>query len=145
MKFLNEFRAGFIYGKGLKCLKKNNYASAAAFFEKACSINPEYRKKGYATYYLGLCYYKLGDKRKAKEEMSIAFNVLHKKVVNEKNQRDIEYFNALSNAWIDCGALRTYRHFPNTGSRKSWAAGDAAARGVWLALTAMKVGVFCII
>jgi tetratricopeptide (TPR) repeat protein len=100
MKFLNEFRSGFIYGKGLKCLKKNNYASAAAFFEKACSINPEYRKKGYATYYLGLCYYKLGDKRKAKEEMSIAFNVLHKKVVNEKNQRDIEYFNALSNAYI---------------------------------------------
>ncbi len=33
--------------------------------------------------------------------------------------------NALSNAWIDGGALRTYRHAPNTGSRKSWAAGDA--------------------
>ncbi len=32
--------------------------------------------------------------------------------------------NALSNAWIDGGALRTYRHAPNTGSRKSWAAGD---------------------
>ena len=36
--------------------------------------------------------------------------------------------NALSNAWIDGGALRTYRHAPNTGSRKSWAAGDAAGR-----------------
>ncbi len=38
--------------------------------------------------------------------------------------------NAVSNAWIDGGALRTYRHAPNTGSRKSWAAGDATSRGV---------------
>ncbi|MCH8895586.1 MAG: bifunctional 2-methylcitrate dehydratase/aconitate hydratase [Proteobacteria bacterium] len=45
--------------------------------------------------------------------------------------------NALSNAWIDGGALRTYRHAPNTGSRKSWAAGDATSRGVRLALIAM--------
>src|SRR5215213_6917529 len=36
--------------------------------------------------------------------------------------------NALSNAFIDGGALRTYRHAPNTGSRKSWAAGDATSR-----------------
>jgi len=46
--------------------------------------------------------------------------------------------NALSNAWVDGAALRTYRHAPNTGSRKSWAAGDAAARGVFLALLAHK-------
>src|SRR5690606_35841095 len=45
--------------------------------------------------------------------------------------------NALSNAWIDGGALRTYRHAPNTGSRKSWAAGDATSRAVRLALIAM--------
>ncbi len=45
--------------------------------------------------------------------------------------------NALSHAWIDGGALRTYRHAPNTGSRKSWAAGDATSRGVRLALIAM--------
>jgi 2-methylcitrate dehydratase len=45
--------------------------------------------------------------------------------------------NAVSNAWIDGGTLRTYRHAPNTGSRKSWAAGDASARGVRLALMAM--------
>jgi len=44
---------------------------------------------------------------------------------------------AVSNAWIDGGALRTYRHAPNTGSRKSWAAGDATARGVRLALIAL--------
>ncbi|MDX1498429.1 MAG: bifunctional 2-methylcitrate dehydratase/aconitate hydratase [Woeseiaceae bacterium] len=44
---------------------------------------------------------------------------------------------ALSHAWIDGGALRTYRHAPNTGSRKSWAAGDATSRGVRLALIAM--------
>jgi 2-methylcitrate dehydratase len=42
--------------------------------------------------------------------------------------------NAVSNAWLDGGSLRTYRHAPNTGSRKSWAAGDATARGVRLAL-----------
>jgi 2-methylcitrate dehydratase len=48
-----------------------------------------------------------------------------------------QIINALSNAWIDGGALRTYRHHPNTGSRKSWAAGDATSRGVRLALIAM--------
>src|SRR5438876_7713163 len=46
--------------------------------------------------------------------------------------------NAVSNAWLDGGALRTYRHAPNTGSRKSWAAGDATSRGVQHALMAMK-------
>lgn len=46
--------------------------------------------------------------------------------------------NAVSQAWIDGPSLRTYRHAPNTGSRKSWAAGDAAARGVWMALITMK-------
>jgi len=45
--------------------------------------------------------------------------------------------NALSHAWIDGGALRTYRHAPNTGSRKSWAAGDATSRAVRLALIVM--------
>ena len=45
---------------------------------------------------------------------------------------------ALSNAWLDGQALRTYRHAPNTGSRKSWAAGDATARAVWLALLAER-------
>src|SRR2546425_10125329 len=41
--------------------------------------------------------------------------------------------NAASQAWVDGQALRTYRHAPNTGSRKSWAAGDAASRAVRLA------------
>jgi len=45
--------------------------------------------------------------------------------------------NVLSNAWIDGGPLRTYRHEPNTGFRKSWAAGDATSRGVRLALMGM--------
>ena len=45
--------------------------------------------------------------------------------------------NALSHAWIDGCSLRTYRHAPNTGSRKSWAAGDATSRAVRLALIAM--------
>ena len=47
-----------------------------------------------------------------------------------------EVINAISHAWIDGSALRTYRHAPNTGSRKSWAAGDATARGVRLAFMA---------
>jgi 2-methylcitrate dehydratase len=45
---------------------------------------------------------------------------------------------ALSQAWIDGQSLRTYRHAPNTGSRKSWAAGDASARGVRLALLTLR-------
>jgi 2-methylcitrate dehydratase len=47
-----------------------------------------------------------------------------------------EIVNALSLAWIDGQPLRTYRHAPNTGSRKSWAAGDATSRAVRLALIA---------
>ncbi|MEP7206732.1 MAG: bifunctional 2-methylcitrate dehydratase/aconitate hydratase [Casimicrobiaceae bacterium] len=47
-----------------------------------------------------------------------------------------EVIDAVSNAWIDGQSLRTYRHSPNTGSRKSWAAGDATARAVRLALIA---------
>lgn len=46
--------------------------------------------------------------------------------------------NAISHSWIDNGALRTYRHAPNTGPRKSWAAGDACRRAVIHALNAIK-------
>lgn len=46
--------------------------------------------------------------------------------------------DAISNAWIDVGPLRTYRHAPNTGSRKSWAAGDATRRGVMLAWMSLQ-------
>jgi 2-methylcitrate dehydratase len=66
--------------------------------------------------------------------------------------------NALSQAWVDGAALRTYRHAPNTGSRKSWAAGDATSRGTrlaWLtlqgeqgypsALTAKKWGFYDVV
>ncbi len=49
-----------------------------------------------------------------------------------------QVINAVSNAWIDGGSLRTYRHAPNTGSRKSWAAGDATSRGMRLALMALQ-------
>ncbi len=49
-----------------------------------------------------------------------------------------EIINAVSNAWVDGQSLRTYRHAPNTGSRKSWAAGDATSRAVRLALMAAK-------
>lgn len=46
--------------------------------------------------------------------------------------------DALSQAWLDGAALRTYRHAPNTGSRKSWAAGDATSRATRLAWMTMQ-------
>lgn len=46
--------------------------------------------------------------------------------------------SCLSHAWIDGQALRTYRHYPNTCTRKSWAAGDASSRGVYLAFISMR-------
>ena len=52
------------------------------------------------------------------------------------NQEQI--MNALSQAWIDGASLRTYRHAPNAGPRKSWAAGDATSRGVRLAWLTMQ-------
>lgn len=45
---------------------------------------------------------------------------------------------ALSQAWVDGQSLRTYRHAPNTGSRKAWAAGDATSRGIRLAFLTMQ-------
>src|SRR3954454_3016024 len=48
-----------------------------------------------------------------------------------------QVINAITHAWLDGSALRTYRHAPNTGSRKSWAAGDATSRAVRLALIAL--------
>ncbi|MBS4097363.1 MAG: bifunctional 2-methylcitrate dehydratase/aconitate hydratase [Sulfuricella sp.] len=49
-----------------------------------------------------------------------------------------EVIDAVSHAWLDGQSLRTYRHSPNTGSRKSWAAGDATSRAVRLALMVLK-------
>lgn len=49
-----------------------------------------------------------------------------------------EIINAVSNAWVDGQPLRVYRQAPNTGYRKSWAAGDSASRGVQLALMARR-------
>ena len=49
-----------------------------------------------------------------------------------------EVVSAVSNAWVDGPALRTYRHFPNTGPRKSWAAADATSRAVRLAWLALR-------
>ncbi len=49
-----------------------------------------------------------------------------------------EIIDAVSNAWIDGQSLRTYRHTPNAGSRKSWAAGDASSRAVRIAWMTLK-------
>ncbi|MCM0081120.1 bifunctional 2-methylcitrate dehydratase/aconitate hydratase [Geomonas sp. Red32] len=49
-----------------------------------------------------------------------------------------QVIDAVSQAWVDGQSLRTYRQAPNTGSRKSWAGGDATSRGVWLAQMTMR-------
>ncbi len=49
-----------------------------------------------------------------------------------------EIRNAVSNAWVDGHAVAAFRRAPNTGPRKSWAAGDQSSRGVWLAMLAKK-------
>jgi len=49
-----------------------------------------------------------------------------------------QLIDALSHAWIDGSSLRTYRHAPNAGPRKSWAAGDATSRAVRLAMLVLK-------
>src|SRR5690606_22811859 len=54
----------------------------------------------------------------------------------ENSFNRVGLINAISLAFVDGQSLRTYRHAPNTGSRKSWAAGDATSRGVKLALIA---------
>jgi 2-methylcitrate dehydratase len=65
----------------------------------------------------------------------VASTVVAAKLLGANRQQAL---NALSLAWIDGGALRTYRHAPSTGSRKSWAAGDATSRAVRLALIALS-------
>src|SRR6185436_17203808 len=70
--------------------------------------------------------------------LAVADYLARKSVMEGKKPlvvRDV--LTAMSNAWIDGGALRTYRHAPNTGSRKSWAAGDATSRAVRHALIAL--------
>ncbi len=52
------------------------------------------------------------------------------------NKDDV--INALTHAWLDGQSLRTYRHAPNAGSRKSWAAGDATSRAVRLAMITLS-------
>ena len=52
------------------------------------------------------------------------------------NREDV--INALTHAWVDGQSLRTYRHAPNAGSRKSWAAGDATSRAVRLAMITLS-------
>ena len=49
-----------------------------------------------------------------------------------------EVCDASSQAFADGAGLRCFRHYPNNGTRKGWAAGDACARGVWIALTTMR-------
>ena len=67
--------------------------------------------------------------------VKVASTAVVAKMLGASKEQIIE---ALSNAWIDGQSLRTYRHTPNTGSRKSWAAGDATSRAVRLALMTMK-------
>src|SRR5210317_592157 len=67
--------------------------------------------------------------------VKVASTAVVAKLLGASKQQIVD---ALSNAWLDGQSLRTYRHAPNTGSRKSWAAGDATSRAVRLALMVMK-------
>src|SRR5210317_1366326 len=66
--------------------------------------------------------------------VKVASTAVVAKLLGASKQQIVD---ALSNAWLDGQSLRTYRHAPNTGSRKSWAAGDATSRAVKLALMTM--------
>ncbi|CDZ98261.1 2-methylcitrate dehydratase [Phaffia rhodozyma] len=67
--------------------------------------------------------------------VKIASTAVASKLMGFTEERTID---ALSQAFVDGQSLRTYRHAPNTGPRKSWAAGDACARAVWLCLMVKK-------
>ena len=67
--------------------------------------------------------------------VKIASTALATKLLGGTKQ---QIMDALSQAWVDGHSLRTYRHTPNTGSRKSWAAGDAASRAVRLSLLTLQ-------
>lgn len=67
--------------------------------------------------------------------VKVASIALATKLLGGSRQQIID---ALSQAWVDGQSLRTYRHAPNTGSRKSWAAGDATSRAVRLALLTLQ-------
>ena len=67
--------------------------------------------------------------------VKVASTAVVAKLLGASKQQIVD---ALSNAWLDGQSLRTYRHAPNTGSRKSWAAGDATSRAVKLALMTMQ-------
>ena len=74
--------------------------------------------------------------RRARPRAAGARRLHRRRDAAPRRQRE-QVINAVSNAWIDGRRLRTYRHAPNTGSRKSWAAGDATSRAVRLALIAL--------
>lgn len=67
--------------------------------------------------------------------VKVATTAVVSKLLNLSKQQTLD---ALSNAWVDGQSLRTYRHAPNTGSRKSWAAGDATSRAVQLVWRVMQ-------
>ncbi|MBE9562417.1 MAG: bifunctional 2-methylcitrate dehydratase/aconitate hydratase, partial [Proteobacteria bacterium] len=67
--------------------------------------------------------------------VKVATTAVVSKMLRANNNQIID---ALSQAWVDGQSLRTYRHAPNAGSRKSWAAGDATSRGVRLAMMTMQ-------
>lgn len=67
--------------------------------------------------------------------VKVASTAVAAKLMNANRE---QMLSALSHAWVDGQSLRTYRHAPNAGSRKSWAAGDATSRAVRLADIAMR-------
>ena len=110
-----------VFGKAVKVSELLNYAICAYEIQGVLALDNAFNQAGLDHVLL----------------VRIATAALTAKLAGGNHQT---IASAVSNAWIDGSSLRTYRHAPNTSQRKSWAAGDAASRGVRLGLMAAQCG-----
>jgi lipoprotein NlpI len=101
MRIIQRYRAAFIYGKGLKKFLNGNYKGAISHFEEVLKLEPMYGNKGYTRYYLGRAFFALDDTKRAKEEMSDAYNMLRERILADKeNEKDGRYLDTLADEYI---------------------------------------------
>jgi tetratricopeptide (TPR) repeat protein len=100
MRIIKKYKAAFIYGKALKQFFNGNYKNAINYFERVLELEPRYGNRGYTRYYLGRSFFAVEDTERAKEEMSAAYNMLKKRIVSEKNEKDMNYFKSLTHEYI---------------------------------------------
>ena len=100
MRIIQKYRAAFIYGKALKKFLNGNYKNAISHFEEVLKLEPMYGHRGYTRYYLGRAFFALNDTKRAKEEMSAAYNMLRERILVDKNEKDSSYFETLADEYI---------------------------------------------